>query len=557
MHISIRTTSANTYMVFGFRIPNSIVFIRQFCRFGISIGGDSHPGFGCCSVGPDDPANSFTTAACSLFHSSPHAPMETDGLYNLHVTPGSDIEEILLDAPSPTALDLDAITSLLRDYAPLPSNSEQEAAIYGNNADFIKAAPSRKRVSSESDSFDDDDGATLLRMRPHKKIKTFAGSRKDEIGMLRGEVRELQKELQRLVEKLTRSELVSEMGTLSSHSQSLWQRVAHSQLELRRKSEAESEALREMVAIQILEAKNLRRILKRRTRIERQNCAQPPATPPPRQCAYHRRTVERCRRKADQIDKFFTAKGIEQLSPEGDSRNVNMDAEGGVYFEILQRRYLPFDIKHSEKAMWKALRRFGMDAKAGIRPYHVKEGDEILQLSFFAAISGVADLVGADTQKVVRQYKGDDRFVFILNMQSESIIESHRSGVRDKATMQIVLEKTRILDEAEEEMTEMKLCFTADRNTPLASDPSGPVAVAAWDELVPQLAIDVESSLLDGTVMHIISLYESVISPCHNFHAFSKHQTSAPTLQAGAQEAARFSSQLADLSTASCAKPNM
>lgn len=55
---------------------------------------------------------------------------------------------------------------------------------------------------------------------------------------------------------------------MSSRARHLWRQVALSQLDLRRKAEADNAILREMIELQILEAKNLKRVLKRRARIE-------------------------------------------------------------------------------------------------------------------------------------------------------------------------------------------------------------------------------------------------------------------------------------------------
>jgi hypothetical protein len=62
----------------------------------------------------------------------------------------------------------------------------------------------------------------------------------------------------------------------------MWETIAARQLERRQQAEEENAKLRDMVQMQVQEARNLRRVLKRRTKIDvRRLCGRLEASAPP------------------------------------------------------------------------------------------------------------------------------------------------------------------------------------------------------------------------------------------------------------------------------------
>lgn len=126
---------------------------------------------------------------------------------------------------------------------------------------------------------EESDGHTTLTARPtsseastqpktevdKKTPKRTRISRKQQIETLRGTVQELNDELQGLLPQWQPDFMLGRNGPRRG---SMWQEIAERQLERREKSEKENAKLRAMLNVQIHEAKNLRRVLKRRSKIE-------------------------------------------------------------------------------------------------------------------------------------------------------------------------------------------------------------------------------------------------------------------------------------------------
>ncbi|OWZ08218.1 hypothetical protein PHMEG_00019277 [Phytophthora megakarya] len=194
----------------------------------------------------------------------------------------------------------------------------------------------------------------LYKKKPRASV--YRSSRQEEIKTLRAKASILDARVQDL--QFKRAKRRKSKSTISSSIQKLWQRVAFSQLDHRRKAETETILLRDMVRIQILEAKNLRRILKRRTRIESMETAlglkgvkkllkdTPTGSQHDFQLLLH---------EADQqlvpMEDFFTTRGIDNLPYTGYVLDVNLDVIDGVYCELLLKRLLPFGIHQTEDAV--------------------------------------------------------------------------------------------------------------------------------------------------------------------------------------------------------------
>ncbi|POM78117.1 Hypothetical protein PHPALM_4397 [Phytophthora palmivora] len=138
-------------------------------------------------------------------------------------------------------------------------------------------------IASGSHSEGSDDSASELITSVRVADKTVGGdsseeskklqrkSRKEEIVELRESVEELTEQLEALKADPPQGApvLCQSDGPLTKRSgPSLWKHVAMRQLDKRRKAEEDNVMLREMLEMQVQEAKCLQRILKRRTKIQ-------------------------------------------------------------------------------------------------------------------------------------------------------------------------------------------------------------------------------------------------------------------------------------------------
>ncbi|POM77218.1 Hypothetical protein PHPALM_5430 [Phytophthora palmivora] len=148
--------------------------------------------------------------------------------------------------------------------------------------------------------------------------------------------------------------------------------------------------------------------------------------------------------EADQIfvgmDDLFMKKDVDNMPYTGHVRTANLEIIDGVYYEMLQKRLLPFDMQATEKAVWECLRRLALDnlrgvggsnALVNVHPNCTKEDGDTLQSHFFAVISGIEDLTGTYNLKVARRYKGSDRTTFVCRIISEPKFESRKQGVNN------------------------------------------------------------------------------------------------------------------------------
>ncbi|KAG1712894.1 hypothetical protein DVH05_000629 [Phytophthora capsici] len=211
------------------------------------------------------------------------------------------------------------------------------------------------------------------------------------------------------------------------------------------------------------------------------------------------------------IDSLFASKGMDTLAFTGHSRTTDMEIVDGVYYEMLQKRELPFDRKATTEAVWGCFRSLGevnlrgvCSSKAILNTYpHIMEDEgDTIRRSFFAVISGVGNFEGTYTQKVARRYKSTDRSVLIARLISEPRFKGNTRGVSATTSMQVVLEEGR--DGAN--TTVMKIYFSAERAGHAAKeDPATEMAFAAWDKLVPQFPVDVETFALDNICSNFAS----------------------------------------------------
>ncbi|KAG3194082.1 hypothetical protein PC128_g9661 [Phytophthora cactorum] len=149
---------------------------------------------------------------------------------------------------------LDAVFSFLSQID-LPSGVDEETHDWGGrNAERSPVTTPARHLRK-----------TLYNRQKTDKPKRIRISRKQQIDTLRGEVQELNDQLQSL---LPQWQPEVNNGQLVSRRAAMWEEIAARQLERQSKSEEENAKLREMLQIQIHEARNLRRVLKRRIKIE-------------------------------------------------------------------------------------------------------------------------------------------------------------------------------------------------------------------------------------------------------------------------------------------------
>ncbi|KAG6963293.1 hypothetical protein JG688_00008198, partial [Phytophthora aleatoria] len=137
----------------------------------------------------------------------------------------------------------------------------------------------------------------------------------------------------------------------------LWQQIATRQHERRQEAERDNKKLRAMLDLQVQEAKNLKRLLKRRTRIEMME----EMLGVKRHKTVTNDTSDDCidvlqkmLQGTDEIyvgvDHIFEAKGMDHVGSPGKTRTTNRHAINDVFLEILEKQLVPFGLKLTEKA---------------------------------------------------------------------------------------------------------------------------------------------------------------------------------------------------------------
>ncbi|RLN57615.1 hypothetical protein BBJ28_00022793 [Nothophytophthora sp. Chile5] len=185
--------------------------------------------------------------------------------------------------------DLQALEAFLDDYNGGELRNGVMAELGGESyTDFFETAMEIEAIDEPSGSDDFLGGTTdpprlttdvvsataTLTARQPKPIRR--DYRKEEMTRLRWMDQYLTKKLKLLEATSAQSTASQKKAEKEEHSdkptsslkESLWHQIALKQLQRRRKAEEENTNLRNMVYTQVLEAKNLRRILKRRARIE-------------------------------------------------------------------------------------------------------------------------------------------------------------------------------------------------------------------------------------------------------------------------------------------------
>ncbi|RLN94653.1 hypothetical protein BBJ28_00004084 [Nothophytophthora sp. Chile5] len=354
-------------------------------------------------------------------------------------------------------------------------------------------------------------------------VKPRRVTHKQEIGALHGEVQQLAERLQSLGSMAARTASAEKERenqppntAVISRSGLLWQQIAAKQLERRRKSEADNATLRRMLDIQVQEAKNLRRILKRRTKIEDMLGTKRHKSLPQRSPEDDSQVFQELLQDMDElvlgVDDLFEGKGMDAV-PCGRRSQARPDVTDGVFFELSQKHMVPFGVRMTEKAVWAALCRIGMeglqvvkDANAQVH-FHAQHSEvtgDTMMTSFLASTFGFKDLLGVQIRKVVRKCIEADRCVYIYRMTTEPKLKSRQAAVRMRSTMCMVVRKAEALDASEEATSLMQSYFFATRHVPRDEGRSPPtdvdMAIAAWDEAISRIPREVEDFLMDSSL---------------------------------------------------------
>ncbi|RLN94652.1 hypothetical protein BBJ28_00004085 [Nothophytophthora sp. Chile5] len=484
-----------------------------------------------------------------------HPPASLNRVHSL------DFPESVMEENESSAIDLDigfqAARQFLDEYdgeglhdvqIHLPAEQErlEAAEDSGDSSDASAAGPGGPADPVKRDSASP---PTSSSTNP-KKVRR--ASQKDQISSLRGTVKELVSELQSLESISTRRKAEQaragsskSSGEIVPDSGPLWQKIAARQLERRKKAEEDNAQLRQMLDMQVQEAKNLKRILKRRTKIEVRQVVELPcrlcSSGPNGWLSFAQQLMEEMLgvkrhksletyssndnlqvfdemlRNTDDlyhgVDALFAEKRIFDVPCPGRSRHVSRNATNGVFFELLQRTLMPFGVSKTERAVWATLGQLGMEslqcvrdvnAQVDFHAQHSQDTGDTMMTSFVASTSGFQDLSSVHIRKVVRKYVEANRAVFICRMVTKPKLDSGRVGIILRMTQWVVVEKAPPLSEDEEETTLIQSHVSVSRQVPTdqqrhRSAENADLAIAVWDETMSRLSHQVESFVLDET----------------------------------------------------------
>lgn len=375
---------------------------------------------------------------------------------------------------------------------------------------FRDESPSDKagRASDPKSPSADDEADQATTKKP-KRVRT---SRKQQIATLRA----------------TMTDLTAELESLAPRSEgkgSMWRPIAARQLERRQQSEAENAKLRTMLGIQLQEARNLKRVLKRRSKIElleemlgakRLKAMDPVPSDNPQ-------VFESMLHDADElyvgVEALFNEKRIKDLACPGRARDAKHNVTNGLFLELSQKHITPFSFQQTAKAMWTALCQVGfqnlqsvgdLSKHANFRVLQVEEANNTLMMSYVAEITGMPHLgnvEGAHFRRAVRKYVESDRAVFICKDLMEPIIrgQKKKTGFHTRTTLQITV---RSGDAGTSVITSHFTGTRHDQGSPVAqgmrTTSNLDLGIAAWDEAVSRIAHQVESLAIDASCGKVV-----------------------------------------------------
>ncbi|KAF1779671.1 hypothetical protein GQ600_6621 [Phytophthora cactorum] len=255
--------------------------------------------------------------------------------------------------------------------------------------------------------------------------------------------------------------------------------------------------------VQMEEAEKLKRLVKRRTKIEliedllgakRHKTLAPSVTATP-----------------DENPQVFQ-KICEFLMSYGEPQH----GRRWVFLEIMHQNFVPSTFE-KRSGVWVCLSEIGMRSLEGVRDYnkevsfhaqHLEKDNNTMVTSYFAATTGVPAVSGAQFQKVLRKYIEENRAVFVCQTEMEPKLEGSGAsiGVRFYTTLIVVVESGASIN-GTSDTARLQLHFSAfrrDLGTPISAKFCEPgsldIGIAAWEAMICRVPDAVESFLVDNAV---------------------------------------------------------
>ncbi|KAE8904581.1 hypothetical protein PF005_g8563 [Phytophthora fragariae] len=340
-----------------------------------------------------------------------------------------------------------------------------------------------------------------------------------QIDKLKESVEELTNKLQSLSSGSARAQAQG-AGEFAVSYGSMWQRIAIRQLERRQEAEHDNERLRAMLEIQVQEAKNLKRILKRRTRIEMMENmlgikTKKQKLPIADTSDGSINILPEMLRRTDEVysgvDREFQVKAMDQVPCPGKTRSASRHVMNDVFLEIMEKQVVPFPAKKTEMEVWGALGQIGMQALQCVKDVNAQvdfyaqnsqETDDTMMISYAAAASGFQGSENQTTssiriRKVMRKYVEDDRTVFVSRM--ETLPEHAR--IKLCCWIRVVVEQADVLEGHGAEITLIKSHYSISRHAPpnenYQTHSNVDMAITVWDETISRVSGEIETLLMN------------------------------------------------------------
>ncbi|POM68707.1 Hypothetical protein PHPALM_15101 [Phytophthora palmivora] len=293
----------------------------------------------------------------------------------------------------------------------------------------------------------------------------------------------------------------------------MWKHVAMRQYERRRKAQEYNATLREMLEMQVQEAKCLQRILKRRSRIQDVNNLPPPAD----NSQIFTKMLHELEENYLHVDSHFADKGVNALPCPGWKQERNSSAITGVVLEISQRNLLPFSLHTVKKSVWTILKGLETGDLKRIHDFnnmfkfhgqYSEESRDTITTSYFSASPGIEAVRGAQIRKVSRVYVEENRIVLIWKMLAEPKLEGSNApaGYHIEMTLQMVMQQDEALTVSGCQSTHLMIHFSGlrrDLEIPVSSMFRGrghnEICIALWENLISSIPVEIESVLIDST----------------------------------------------------------
>ncbi|GMF28394.1 unnamed protein product [Phytophthora lilii] len=252
-------------------------------------------------------------------------------------------------------------------------------------------------------------------------LKSKRGPRvtpKDRLIRLRYSVGQLTQQLEKLQashQKEVQAGVEHDETRIRPLKRPVWQQIAAGQLERRRKAEQDNAQLRAMVQVQMEEARNLKRLLKRRTKLE------------------------------------YAEKSMHNLPWPGHKETVDPNMIGdGVFLEIMHQNVVPFAFRETKKAVWACLSEIGMRWLEGVtdcnkqvdfHSQHMEKSSNTMVTSYLAETSGPPLCVEPNSKSASQVCRRKSSCVYLSDRDGTKLEESHASiGVRFLTTLRVVVQ---------------------------------------------------------------------------------------------------------------------